>query len=1026
MFFARLFILIFFMVSFGGPLQEAEGILPLVALPFLWHFLQPRTPVTTPPPSFYIEQGRKTLADIAAAKNALDFATEKLIRTYSSHNFTLSPPEGHNSSAYDHIKVERVKRFAFALFGTQIPHTSFPVQCNETGCSVQCNDTACWENLRRKREAIAEYPSPADLPREVRSSDDSIHNRADSSDPMDYEYVTKLYFKERGQIAGATTYGHLTFRMDLTFVDRSLQTLQDYLNHFRQDLKEKKILKRSFQDIVPVPPQDEYRNKDRDLLDRAERAGFYSNPDNDKIIQYYTRLISEEEKLGQHDQQGARVSAATIPVTDVSHEYEAYKQAHWLDLPSDPIVELISYREASNCWNRGILVSTAERSNDLRPYEDVVIGARKLTDQEVITAVAQGNSSVSERYRRAASTMEELDRSLQQATDYADEMIDEWESVKMSVGIRDSDFSKSSRSKRFIPLIIGGIAALFGATGTVMGAVATNQLLDIEKAAEAEEQREQLRADVNSQQHDFIVSKLQHVTEHATNMESKLQDIIRGTEWAEKHVSELIAEVRYIKITNQISALQALARGSIDRMKSGLTAILHQQLSPILVNATLVNNALQGMLRKAEAAGFDTPAHTLTWAYQLPASFIGHPNGSISIYVHVPLHMRSLLLNLYEYLDVPVAIEGSKHSLTIEPETRYIAVNPDRDGFILLKETDLEKCTTIGSFFWCQHYNYQMKEPSKYCISSLFWRLQESAHKICKTAVATDAVQIIQSSPNDFHLFHPQPMSLAIQCPGQHERHLEWRGSKQIQLDAGCRGFGRGYEVNAYPVYSVNITVVTNQLSWTTRQLTLNLPPIKLDEMLPEPPKVKVMVEDLVAQYNQVARTEKFISVLNPGHLINNLFGGLLSTMGIIAIILMICCCFKDRIKSAFDALFNSQPTSAPGDDNQSVVSFQSQAGGRRHRFRLPRGLIRNIRESASKMGSRAASMVSLNSISNWWKQPHANVSRELREVRRDQHVSFRPPPTPGPSSAPPEDPNNYVEIHPMQSSRTRDVETSA
>ena len=90
------------------------------------------------------------------------------------------------------------------------------------------------------------------------------------------------------------------------------------------------------------------------------------------------------------------------------------------------------------------------------------------------------------------------------------------------------------------------------------------------------------------------------------------------------------------------------------------------------------------MRRSAEATGFDTPAHTLTWVYQLPASFVGHTNGKITIYVHVPLHMHSHLMNLYEYLDVPVAIEGSHHSLTIEPKTRYITVNLDHDGFILL------------------------------------------------------------------------------------------------------------------------------------------------------------------------------------------------------------------------------------------------------------------------------------------------------------------------------------------------------
>ena len=72
--------------------------------------------------------------------------------------------------------------------------------------------------------------------------------------------------------------------------------------------------------------------------------------------------------------------------------------------------------------------------------------------------------------------------------------------------------------------------------------------------------------------------------------------------------------------------------------------------------------------------------------------------------------------------------------------------------------------------------------------------------------------------------------------------------------------------------------------------------------------------------------------------------------------------------------------------------------------------------------------MMSLNSIRDFWKEPHARVNRDLREARQQQHVSFRPPLTPSPSSTPPEsgDPNVYVEPHSLQFGHPRDAERLA
>jgi len=833
----------------------------------------------------------------------------------------------------------------------------------------------------------------------LRRSAPDLQKTAKATDPLDYEYVTHIYFKEKGKLAGATTYGHMSFEYDLAYVDTLLAGVTATIQQHQRDLATKEVVKRLERSAATEAPGAAYKDKITGIYEAARAMGFAQGKQFLRIETYLVRLQSEQEKLSLRT--GGPASMERVPITAISEEYEAYKREHWLDIPADPIIELISFHEAEVCWARGQLVSVKDRVNDLRPYPTLIAGAEALSPTDFLAAVATGNSTASERFRRAARIHSDLEHSLNEALEYQKRMTAEWSDMKKALGITESHLSRDGqgRPKRFIPLLIGGITALIGLSGTVMGAVAVDKLLDIESQAREQEETANAREQVHEQKHQFIVAKLQKITDQQAKIEEALTDLRKENEWLKEGLEDTVAELEYVKLTNYVTALQNLERGELDRLFSGLTTIMHERLSPILINATTVDESLRDLRKKAELSGFDTPAHALYWVYQLPASFVGHPNGKLLVFIHVPLHMRGHLMNLYEYLDVPVAIQGSKHSLTIEPETRFLAVNPDRDGFLMLREEDLSRCETIGSFFWCANYNYQLKEPAKYCITSLFWRMQESAHTICKTAVATDSVQIVQSTQNTFHLFHPSPMPLTVQCPAEAEKHLEWRGSKQLRLEPGCRGFGRGYEINAYPEYSSNVTIVTSELSWATRQLTLNLPPIKLDEMLPEPPKVKIMVEDLVGEYNKIANAEKFIGPLSPSRIIHNLFGGFLSTVSIVVVILIVMCCFKDRIIAAINTLLTSPnvPTSQdrnlPAADTFSLRSLEGAT----------RGILRRVRKEASKMGSRVASLASLASIDSW-RKPHGGVAqqvgRELQQFQRQQSVRYAPPPgTPVPQA---------------------------
>jgi len=198
----------------------------------------------------------------------------------------------------------------------------------------------------------------------------------------------------------------------------------------------------------------------------------------------------------------------------------------------------------------------------------------------------------------------------------------------------------------------------------------------------------------------------------------------------------------------------------------------------------------------------------------------------------------------------------------------------------------------------CPNSNFQYKEPGDYCLSALFWRMKDQAHSLCKTALATDAVQITQTSPEEFYIYHPTDLTLTVQCPDSHEIFKHWRGSQLVRLKAGCRGFGEGYDVAAHPNFEISQVVTTSSISWTIRQLTMDLPRSAIDSYMPEIPKHKIMVEDLVSQMRLMESQRLIGNNYYPLSFASSATGSFLIFI-FIGISCCCCCCFRNRLKSA-------------------------------------------------------------------------------------------------------------------------------
>jgi len=700
------------------------------------------------------------------------------------------------------------------------------------------------------------------------------------------EYVTEILFRQKGTLSGAVTYGHLTFENDLTEVDDSHVEAENIIENYSKKLMEKmeiEILKASY-NVAPHPWffYGGYWDTFIGFIDE------YIKPSLPHQEEYLEKLQAEEDKLKNN---------ITVEPTPVSRHFENFKKSYLANPAVENMaktVEIISYYETACLYNRGIFLLVADRVHSSVPYAELVqqydagipvtkMGKLKQQKIELNEILANGNKQL-------------------------DEIKSEWRNYKKAIGLEDVsvpqpqlEISKKeseveefnpknpeklrTREKRIAPILIAigvGIGVAAGATGIVTSSIAIAKMNAIEEIA-----RHNIEQDGKLE---VIVANLQKNNEEAAATEVKLHDLNFTMTWAAKELLDLDKTDQLLHVETNINQILNTISKEQQRVIKGTTDVLHKQLSPEWVKVTDIMTSLTDLRSKAIKEGFDLPITEVTWLYKNPCGCLVHKNGKFITFVAIPLHIQNQQLELFEYVKIPVSLNESVHSVTIEPEGTYLGVNPDRDGFLILQEKEVENCPKIGDIYLCENRNYLHKIPERFCLSALFWRLQTAAHTNCKTALATDNTKIVQTAQHSFYIFHPQEYTLTIQCPNKAESYFTWRGSRLVDLKIGCRGFGIDYDLVAYPSFAIENIIETSNISWTVRQLTLDLSKKVIETYMPTPPKHSVMVEDLVSQVRMIEQNSARLIGNNyyPMSFASSSVGGILT---LVAITMTLCCC---------------------------------------------------------------------------------------------------------------------------------------
>ncbi|CAM6054145.1 unnamed protein product [Sphagnum tenellum] len=423
-------------------------------------------------------------------------------------------------------------------------------------------------------------------------------------------------------------------------------------------------------------------------------------------------------------------------------------------------------------------------------------------------------------------------------------LLGEWSDSRILLTSNSDAETLIHRVKRWVTGVIFGIVGFFSMMISLFNVSEVQKVI-----AASETGGGTASADIA---HKFLVTKLQKLTDRMGAAEERLeqQEIIFfqlekqfNTYWGVQAYDHYLRD-GYLQLKDEVRAASI-----------AIVALHHNHVTPQLVNTSTLEIAIGHLRAVAAVQGLIMPDPSASFAYTLPVQFVRRPNLTVSFIIHTPLISALDKFELYRFVDVPIALTNSVHSVSITPEAPYLAINTDRTGFVFISTDELRDCLRIGDTRICQNLNYMLRESDSYCLSALFLQSQ-AATKVCPITIIPSAFKVAQLSQTEFYCFHPYHALVRVECPENHsaEEAIAYRGARLLTIPPGCSGRSPGYVARATEDLFVSGTILQKTTHWRLGQLIANISLAALDYMLPVPPKRPVAVEDIQREYAELVK----------------------------------------------------------------------------------------------------------------------------------------------------------------------------
>jgi hypothetical protein len=245
---------------------------------------------------------------------------------------------------------------------------------------------------------------------------------------------------------------------------------------------------------------------------------------------------------------------------------------------------------------------------------------------------------------------------------------------------------------------------------------------------------------------------LHHVEEKLEQTNKLLANLLEANVWFTSKVTNAIEKKFESVVWHHENVVKSAQH---HRLAPG--ALPHDVLDGIIEHVTAV-------AKKKNLVPFVTFTSDL---FQIEVSHLYSPaTNEFTLILHVPMVANSNLLNLYEFLPLPIHFNFAAN-ISITPDvgqTNLLAIGHSQ-SFQAIYSTDLHTCLHLGDTFFCKGRKVMETNLKRSCLGALYMANSHSIQNHCRFKIAEAREKIFELCENTWAVYSIGMISTNQVCP---------------------------------------------------------------------------------------------------------------------------------------------------------------------------------------------------------------------------------------------------------------------
>ena len=224
----------------------------------------------------------------------------------------------------------------------------------------------------------------------------------------------------------------------------------------------------------------------------------------------------------------------------------------------------------------------------------------------------------------------------------------------------------------------------------------------------------------------------------------------------------------------------------IRRIINALEMLSLHRLSPALINTIQLEAIYEDAKRAGLAKGLTIASTVPEDIFRFETSHLIFENGTLRIFVHMPSYRTNGLMQLMEYLKIPLSLGGSSRFILPVPEAELLAISTTQNLYRPISKSELNACTRVAELHYCRQDNFLDKRFHESCLVALYLGDHVKIGQNCRVKIQPTQDYLVQLNATTFVLYQHERSYIDLECSGRKEAPYSFVGVRKVTIQPGC------------------------------------------------------------------------------------------------------------------------------------------------------------------------------------------------------------------------------------------------